>query len=117
MQLKYCVDAQNFMYCIELGFIDDVTSFEDMTGAQLCTYLQLEAKESKEAVTIDALDELIEKKPRMNMENRNAKSRMQGCFCQISLPPIEARCKVDHRGQPKTSNNSRPVSNLSPVFA
>lgn len=53
MQLKCCVDTQHFISCIALGFIDDVTSFDDMTDKQLRTYLDSEAMESKDAVTID----------------------------------------------------------------
>lgn len=51
-----------------------------MTDEQLRAYLDWEAKESKEAVTLEGLVELIEKKLRMNMDNKNAKSRMQGLF-------------------------------------
>lgn len=61
MELKYCVDAQHFTSYIELGFIDEVTSFDDMTNEQLRKYLDKEAEDSKDAVTLESLDELIEK--------------------------------------------------------
>ena len=80
MELKYCVDAQHFTSCIALGFIDNGTSFEDMTDKQLRAYLDKEAEDSKEAVTLEGLDELVARKLRMNMENKNGKSRMQGMF-------------------------------------
>lgn len=80
MELKYCVDAQYFTSCIDLGFITGVTSFEDMTDTQLRKYLDDKAEESKDALTLDGLEELVRKKLKMNMDNRNAKSRMQGLF-------------------------------------
>lgn len=80
MQLKYCVDAKHFSSCIALGFIDGVTSFDAMTDEQLRTYLDKEAEYSKDAVTLEGLDELIEKKLKMNMEKKNARSRMQRLF-------------------------------------
>lgn len=93
MQLKYYVDAQHFTSCIALDFIDDVTSFGDMTGEQLRAYLNSEEEESKEAVTLEILDELIEKKLGMNMDNKNNKSRMQGLFADYRSILVEQGVK------------------------
>lgn len=73
MQIKYCIDAWHFISCIEFGFIDFVTSFDDMTYAQLLEYLDSKAKESKAVVTLDALNELMKKKLKTNMDSRNPK--------------------------------------------
>ena len=39
-----------------------------------------EAKDSKEAVTLDSIEDYVERKLKMNMNNRNDKSRMQSLF-------------------------------------
>lgn len=90
MQLKYCVDAQQFISCVEFGFIDDVLSFDDMTDAQLQKYLDSKVKESKEAVALDALDKLMEKKLQMNMDNKNIKSQCKDCS-PIIIPSYRSK--------------------------
>lgn len=78
MQLKCCVDAQYSTSCIVLGFIDNFTYFDDMIDEQLHACFDSEAEELKETVTIESLDGLIQKKPRMNIDNKDATPRMQG---------------------------------------
>lgn len=80
MQIKYCVDAQQFTLLIDLGFIDNFKLFDDMTDDQLQAYPHSEAKDSKEVVALEGFDELIEKKLKMHMNNRNSKSRRQELF-------------------------------------
>lgn len=51
-----------------------------MTSGQLRAYPDSEAKKVKEGLDFDGLDELIEKKLEMKMNNKDGKSRMQGLF-------------------------------------
>lgn len=51
-----------------------------MTGKQLRAYLDSEEEETRKTVSIEDLDELIEKNIRMNMDKENVSSRMQGLF-------------------------------------
>lgn len=80
MELKYCVGAQHFKLCIKLGFIENVTSFKDMTNEQLRKYLDKEANGLEDAVTLESLNNLVEKKVMMHMDIRNSRSRMQSLF-------------------------------------
>lgn len=59
MELKSCVDAQNSMSFIPLGFIVNIKSFADMTDEAPRAYLENEAEDSKEDVTVEGLDELV----------------------------------------------------------
>lgn len=63
-----------------MGFIEGVTSFDGMTDKQLRKYLDKEAEDSKDAVTLEVLDELMKRKIRMNMDNKNDCLRLQGLF-------------------------------------
>ena len=74
------MDTQHFSTCIELGFIEGDETFDTFTNQQLRNYLDEQAEESKDAVTIEGLDYLVSRELNMNMSNRNAKSRMQGLF-------------------------------------
>lgn len=89
VELKYCVSAEHFTSCIMLGFMEGVTSFATLTNTQLRKYLDKQAEESKEAVTLEGLDDIISKELVMNMANKNARSRMEGLF--ISYHTILAR--------------------------
>lgn len=80
MELKYCVDTQHFVSLIELGFVPDVTSFDTMSNQTLRAYLDTISAESKNAVTMDSLDDLVRNELVMDMSNGNAKSRMQTLF-------------------------------------
>lgn len=51
-----------------------------MTNGQLRMYLDSEDKDSKDALTVEGLDELMQKKLKMNMDTRNVKSRIQSLF-------------------------------------
>ena len=61
MELKYFIDSMHFTICIDLGFKDGVISFEAMIDRQLRTYLECKSKESKDAVTLEGVDELVER--------------------------------------------------------
>ena len=82
VDLKYCIDAQLRKSTIELGFIPDVSYYDDVTDEQLRTYLDQESVDSKAALTMTSLDEIVARELRMNMDNRNARSRMQQLFVQ-----------------------------------
>ena len=51
-----------------------------MTDKELRAYLEKEAKESKDAVSLDSLDDIVESELAMSMTNMNARSRMQTLF-------------------------------------
>ena len=55
-------------------------TFEALTNQKIRAYLDEKAKESKDSVTVEGLDEFLSKEVVMDMANRNAKYRMQGLF-------------------------------------
>lgn len=79
-ELTCCVDVHHFTSCIELGYIKNIPSFDDMINEQLCKYLGKDAEDSKDAVALKSLNELVEKKLKTNMVNRNDKFGMQSLF-------------------------------------
>lgn len=80
LELGYRVDAMHFTSRIELGFIEDVTSFDDITNEQVQKCIDKEEEESKDAVTLKTTDELDETRLKMSMDNHNFKSKMQSLF-------------------------------------
>eukprot|EP00171_Calliarthron_tuberculosum_P004298 IDg4298t1 len=64
----------------QLGLIHDVESYESLSEAALRNYLEGEAAESRETVTLSALDVIVRRELRMNMHNKDASSRMKGLF-------------------------------------
>lgn len=78
MQLNFCVDFQYFPSCIVLGFMDIAKSFYDTADEQLRLWLDSSAENLKKTLTLECLDELVEKNLKMNFDNKSAKSRMQG---------------------------------------
>ena len=82
VDLKFCVDAQLLTSTIALGFIPEVENYDALTDKALRTYLDGEAKESRVSINLSSLDEIVSRELRMNMSNRNARSRMQQLFVQ-----------------------------------
>lgn len=60
-----------------------------MADEQLLNYLDKEAEDKKNAVTFEGLEELMEKKLNMNVEKKNARSRIQGSFAKYRWLIIE----------------------------
>jgi transposase InsO family protein len=80
VKLKFCVDPEYLESIIALGFIKDVQSYESLTDEILRQFLETKSQESKESVTIDILDKIVDRSLKMDMTDRNAESRMQNLF-------------------------------------
>lgn len=80
VNLKFCVDAEWIESLIALDFLDDVTTYEELSDTRLRAYLDDKAVESKEVVTLDVLDDLVAKELRINMADSNAQSRIENLF-------------------------------------
>ena len=63
-----------------MGFIENVQSLESLDEVILRKYLDTQAVESKTTITVEDLDDVVDKELSMNMSNRNARSRMQSLF-------------------------------------
>lgn len=79
MQLKYCVNPQQFITCITSGFIANVTLFDETTDEQLPTYLYSEADQPNDVKNVEEL-EPVQMQHKMNMENKNVRSQMKDLF-------------------------------------
>lgn len=75
---NFCVDVQYPASAIALGSLPDVTTYDELDDDRLRNYLEDGAVESRETTTIDDLDELVERELKMNMSDRNFKSRIEG---------------------------------------
>lgn len=80
VQLKFCVDAEWIESLIELGFIDGVSLYDDLSKQVLRDYLEKKSEESKNATTIDALGKLVTNNLRIDMTDTNARSRIENLF-------------------------------------
>lgn len=80
VHLKFLVDADWIEYVIELGFIADVSSYDTLTDEHLRTYLDKQAEESKEVVTIYNLDKLVEYRLHIDMKDSDARSQIKNLF-------------------------------------
>ena len=80
VDIKYCVDAQYLTSAIALGLIDGVSSYDELDNITLRRYLDEKSKESKEAISLDSLDEIVERELFMDMKNRHARSRIESLF-------------------------------------
>ena len=83
--LKFCADTEWLLSTLALGLIKDtqgnpVSSYDTLTDEVLRVYLDGKAAASKEVVTISTLDDVIERKLRMDMSDPGAKSRMESLF-------------------------------------
>eukprot|EP00171_Calliarthron_tuberculosum_P004017 IDg4017t1 len=73
VQVKFCVDAEWIESLIDLGILDNVTSYDELTDDQLQTYFDKKAEESKEVLSLEKLDDLVAKQLRINMSDSAAK--------------------------------------------
>lgn len=65
---------------IDLGFIEKVTEYDNLTDDQLRTYLDSNVESSKDVITIDMLDKNLEDNMRMDMNDKDATSRIEKLF-------------------------------------
>lgn len=80
VRLKYCVDSEWLESLIELEFIPDVTSYDELQDSHIGSYLDGKAEESKEVMTISVLDKLVENELRIDMSDKDARSRIETLF-------------------------------------
>ena len=78
--LKYCLDAEYLQAAILLKRITNVESYDALTDEQLRVFLENKSKESENTITLASLDKIISNSLRMNMNDRDASSRMEGLF-------------------------------------
>ena len=98
---KYWVDPEYFESAIALGFIE-ATSYDELSETDLREHLDQNAQESLETITLETLDEIVDINLRMNMKDKNSKSRIESLFVSHHSPlrrkglswPIEANLKV-----------------------
>lgn len=80
VDLKFCMDVDFLESSIDLGFITNDTSYEDLTDEQVRAFVETRSADSKEVVTLEKLDKIVKNELRTNMKNSNAKARMQDLF-------------------------------------
>ena len=80
VNLKFCVNTQIILSAIELNFIPDVESYDELSDDDLRAYLEQRSVESKEVVNMESLDAIVSRDLRMNMTTRNARARMESLF-------------------------------------
>lgn len=81
VNITSCVNLDFLESTITLGFIDDVSTYEDVTDAAVQTFLEERVKESKDAVTLDVLEKIVRTELRTNMKHSNRKAGMYDLFC------------------------------------
>lgn len=59
-QLKYFLDTKWLRSLIDIGFISELTSYEDLSNEELQTHLVRKAEEAKDVFKFDTLDKLVE---------------------------------------------------------
>lgn len=77
VNLKFYVDAEWTDSLIALGFVDSISTVEQLTNEALQDYVDGEAEESKEVITLNSLDEIVKKELHTDIPDSNANSRMR----------------------------------------
>lgn len=80
--LKFCVDPEFLQSSIALGLVSNAVDCEILANHYVCELLDERCKESKETVTLDQLDKLVQNWLRTDMRNSNATTRMQDMFAE-----------------------------------
>lgn len=80
VDLKFCVDVEYLESCMALGFIDTATDYNSLTNEDVRKVLDDRCRESKEVLTMESLDVIVERELRTDMKNTNATARMQDLF-------------------------------------
>ena len=77
--LKFCVDSEYLEFAIALGFIE-ADDYDSLTDSVLRVHLEGKAKESVDSVTLEALDDIVERELKMDMNDKNARSPIETLF-------------------------------------
>lgn len=80
VDLTFCVDVEFLESSIALRFIGDAISYKKHTDTQVRKFFEGRTNDSKEVVTLEALDKIVKDELRTNMKNNDAKARMQDVF-------------------------------------
>lgn len=80
VNLKYCVDPEYLESALALGFIKDISDYDALTDQVLRACLDEKAQESKEDLTLEALDNIFTSELVMDICDKNSKSRMETLF-------------------------------------
>lgn len=67
VSLKFCIDTNQLESAIDLGFIPDVTDYDNLSHTVLRIFLDQKVEESKTITTVSDIEALIEKKLRIDM--------------------------------------------------
>lgn len=78
--LKFCVDSEYPESAIALKLITGATSYEALTDTVLRSFLNKEEEDSKGTISLQTLEEIVERELRMYMGNESGRSRMQSPF-------------------------------------
>lgn len=78
--LHFCVDIEGLESVIALSFINGVSKYEALSSDDLCHFLKSSSEQSKEVVFLEKVDEIVKAELRTNMDDSNAKSRMENLF-------------------------------------
>lgn len=79
VSLKICVDAEYLESGIALGIIA-AADYDSLSNVGLRTYLETSAQETKESINLETLDHIVDEELRLEIFDRNAKSRMENLF-------------------------------------
>ena len=78
--LKYCVDEDYLESLLALSFIPGAENYEDLQDADLRSYLETQARASKQAMTIDKMNRFVKTDLKTNMRNEDSVSRTRNLF-------------------------------------
>ena len=85
VSMTYCVDYEWLQSCIDLEYIPDDETPQDLTDTKLRLYLESEAEEEKHTTTITDIDAIIKREFVMNMSDSSSRSRMKSLFTSYVL--------------------------------
>ena len=88
VNLMFCVDSVYLKSAIALCFIE-TDDYDSLTDLFLRAHFEGKAKESENPVTLEALNDIVERELEMNMKDKNARSRKETFF--VSYHPILRR--------------------------
>lgn len=80
VDLSFCVDIDLLKLTIALGLIPNVTPYKDLLNASPRVYLEKEASESRNTVTLSELNAIVNRDLHMDMRNPDASLRMKHLF-------------------------------------
>lgn len=79
VNFKFCVDPKYLESAIALG-IFAAAGYDSFFDADLRTYLEAQAQESRKSINLETLDHIVDTELRMEISDRNAKSRVENLF-------------------------------------